>query len=309
MNNDYLLEKLEKIIIENSDEPISETEAEKKAIELFDSIMAEQSRKWDFDDRLNEKSCKTSEDFFQLANMQDSMELKLKYARKSLKLDPNNLEAEAMVAICKSKNMIDYLSRLEKVITHGEEILKEVHGITKEDVGAYWGILETRPYMRTRLMHVKGLINACMYRRAVAELEELLNLCISDNVGARFILMNMYCTLEELDAAEKLYKEFPEAEVHMLLPLSLLYFKFGDFRSAKKYLKMLCKSNSSTEEFLEIVCEKDEEQLFLYEDSMSYQIGSMEELMAAFYVNEELYISNTSFIEWALDAIGKLVKK
>lgn len=72
---------------------------------------------------------------------------------------------------------------------------------------------------------------------------------------------------------------------------------------------MLCKSNSSTKEFLEIVFEEDEEQFFLYEDSMSYQIGSMEELMAAFYVNEDLYISNTSFIEWALDTIGKLVKK
>ena len=67
-------------------------------------------------------------------------------------------------------------------------------GYFKEDVGAFWEILETRPYMRVCYTYFDALISCGMMHRAIDEGQRLLELCENDNLGVRYQLMHLYAT-------------------------------------------------------------------------------------------------------------------
>lgn len=74
----------------------------------------------------------------------------------------------------------------------------------KEDVGHFWGLLETRPYMRARA----GLA-ACLWelgerKEAVSHYRDLLRLNPNDNQGVRYTLLGCLLTLRQDDEAREL---------------------------------------------------------------------------------------------------------
>lgn len=97
-------------------------------------------------------------------------------------------------------------------MARAKEILEE-DNYFEEDVGSFWGIMETRPYMRERQTMTLCLIELGRYSQA------------------------LYCVLEKFDEGEILYKKYKDNAVHMLLPLAVLYFKKGDYVKAKRYIK------------------------------------------------------------------------
>ena len=102
---------------------------------------------------VTEKTAKTSDDFMELAESaadEGDDNSAVRFARKALKLDPDNLDAERILAQLGSTSLEDHLKKLERAIRRGEEVM-EKHGLKDDDnIGNYWGILETRPYMRLR---------------------------------------------------------------------------------------------------------------------------------------------------------------
>ncbi|HHW94663.1 MAG TPA: hypothetical protein GX736_01885 [Mogibacterium sp.] len=114
------------------------------------------------------------------------------YAKKALKLDPYLLDAESIIAHEKSDNPEDLRKKLKQIIKKGEKQLLE-KGISPEnDEGSYYGLLETRPYMRVRKEYLEILILQGKFRLAIIEAEELLKLNDNDNLGIRYILMALY---------------------------------------------------------------------------------------------------------------------
>ena len=77
----------------------------------------------------------------------------------------------------------------------------------------------------------------------IKECEEILNLCESDNVGIRYTLIGLYCTLEKFEECEKLYKKFKEYSAFMFFPMAIMYFKKGDYKKSKKFLKDVQEAN------------------------------------------------------------------
>lgn len=68
----------------------------------------------------------------------------------------------------------------------------------EEYAGHFWGILETRDYMRARFAHVEGLMKVKDYAAIDAALDHLLDmlrLCRSDNVGVRDLVPAMFLRL------------------------------------------------------------------------------------------------------------------
>lgn len=118
---------------------------------------------------------------------------------------------------------IKRLKKYEGVVARAKEIL-EKDNYFEEDVGSFWGIMETRPYMRARQDMTLCLIELGRYSQAIIECEDMLRLCENDNTGVRYILMGLYCVLEKFDEGEILYKKYKDNAVHMLLPLAVLYF-------------------------------------------------------------------------------------
>lgn len=77
----------------------------------------------------------------------------------------------------------------------------------KEDVGHFWGLLETRPYMRARA----GLA-ACLWelgerQEAVTHYRDLLRLNPNDNQGVRYTLLGWLLAMERDDEAGKLLEQ------------------------------------------------------------------------------------------------------
>jgi tetratricopeptide (TPR) repeat protein len=87
----------------------------------------------------------------------------------------------------------------------------------KEDVGHFWGILETRPYMRARMGLAQCLWVLGERRQAIEHYSDMLRLNPNDNQGVRWLLVN--CLLEEgLDeSAGRLLAQYEEDSSAMWL--------------------------------------------------------------------------------------------
>lgn len=68
----------------------------------------------------------------------------------------------------------------------------------ENSVGHFWGILETRDYMRARFAHVEALLKINTFeavRTALQHLEDMLRLCRGDNMGVRSLMPSLYIRL------------------------------------------------------------------------------------------------------------------
>lgn len=162
--------------------------------------------------------------------------------KKALEVYPDNIDAQTFLANME-ENPINRLKKLDWAIENARKILEKEGYFEEDSIGAFWGILETRPYMRARNFRVETLMFLGRYHEAIKECEELLKLCESDNLGIRYKLIGLYCYFEEFDKCEKIFKKYDEESAFMLLPISIMYYKKGDYKKAEKMIKRLDEAN------------------------------------------------------------------
>lgn len=250
----------------------------------------------EYNDSLDNDQSLDSYDYLQMAQTADTDEEVIKYARKALKLNPYCLDAELVIAHAKSETIDDFKKNLEKVIQKGEKQLIERNISMEEDAGYFYGILETRPYMRVRKAYLEILLEMGQFGRAVNEAEELLRLCDSDNLGVRYTLMALYSYFEQEEKALALYQKYKEDTAFMLLPLIALYYKMDQTRKMRTYLSKLKNKNPNIREALEIIMSGDEEELSEYEYMDMYRPFSVEEAILAVLEAPYLYLSMHHFL-------------
>ncbi len=122
-----------------------------------------------------------------------------KLIKKALELDPNNAEAYNYSASIE-KNIDKAIILYKKAIKAGEKTLGKK--FFKEEKGYFWGMLETRPYMRAKA----GLAD-CLYAKnevdKVIEIyEEMLELNPYDNQGVRYLLSTLLLGKDDLTKFE-----------------------------------------------------------------------------------------------------------
>ena len=245
-------------------------------------------------------NAETSDDYLELAENARSEKEALQYAQTALELEPDNLDAERIVATAGVKDPLTVLDNLHRAVIHGTEVMKSEGFMTKEYIGDFWGVVETRPYMRLRHEFVETLIEAGMFRKAAAECEDMIRLCENDNLGVRYTLMHLYAYLEDERAALRLYKKYDgHEETQMLLPLSILYFKLYEMDKAKDYLVRLSKANKDTKKFFRAV---RQDKIDEYADEMQpfgYRPFTIEELIMEVTENEFLFSAVPGYFWWA----------
>ncbi len=140
---------------------------------------------------------------------------------------------------------------IKKMKLLGDGLETEKNRLTKEkyfdkkNIGHFYGIFETRPYIRGLVVKAEYLLEEGKLRQAESICREVLRLNENDNMGARYLLMAIFATLEEENDMLKLYKKYPEETLEMLFPLFALYYKIGNDNKAKEYLNRVNKCNSN----------------------------------------------------------------
>jgi len=203
----------------------------------------------------------------------DSEEEKIEYAKQALKIYPDNIDAACFIANFE-KNPVVKLSKFETIIEKASGKLKREGYFNKDKIGEFWGLIETRPYMRARNRKVLLLIELGRYTCAIKECEELLKLCESDNLGIRYHLIGLYCLLEKFNECKNLREQFnEESSTQLKFPMAIMYYKLGDYKKAKEILKQINEENPHIFELL-----KDNVYLTKnLEDVHYYSPGSIEE--------------------------------
>ncbi|NLY71351.1 MAG: hypothetical protein GX076_06705 [Clostridiales bacterium] len=246
-------------------------------------------------------------DYLDMAYDADTVEEALKYARKALRLDNNCLDADILIADLTASDDEDLKAKYERLIRKGEKYLNSENLFNEENIGQFWSILETRPYMRLKYSYIKILIMLGKMKKAVKECEDLLRLSKNDNLGVRYILICLYAFFEDEANALRIYKEYgKELSAHMLLPLIALYYKLDDYKKAEKYLKKLDETNSELRDVFgetEFLISKSKMEEIV--ESGAYRPCSKEDIIIAFAENLFLYESVKGFPAW----IGKTLYK
>lgn len=298
-----IYEELEKFLNENGNEKENHEELINTFIKKYNKNIAKQS------DILTEKTAKTSDDFLELAQeiIFDDEDLALKYAKKALSLNKENLDAELMIAQISAINHIDMVQKLKKILTHAEEIMMKKGYMTEEHIGDFWLLWETRPFMRIKNSYINALVEASMMKSAIFECEDMLRLCQSDNLGIRYKLMALYTYFEDEENAIKLYEKFDSSdENQFLLSLSILYFKKGDFAKSTDFLRKLQKTNKDTKKFFKNVYNNGLFEYIEIAESSMYSPYSEDELALLLTTNSFLYIE--AYIDWAHKTLNQKLK-
>ena len=279
--------------------PISQKQHE----EAFDRFMDERGM-----DSLMQEALEDMDEDLQRAYDAESKAETLKYAKRSLKNNPRNVEAETLIAQCQAKSEDDLQKKYLKILEKEEKNLKNDGIWEDESIGDFWLIAETRPYMRLYNSYVDSLIMTRKFRKAATESEKMLQLCENDNLGIRYRLMHIYAYLEEETAAQRLYRQYEEENCTMfLLPLAVLYYKLDDLKTAAGYLKQLFQVNPECKIFFalqDVEPEKIEEAINASMDKLAetggYKPGSLEEFLVITQEEQYLYESEASFWIWAM---------
>jgi len=118
--------------------------------------------------------------------------------------------------------------------------------IFEKECGYFWGIVETRPYMRARAGLAECLWFLGEYEKAIKHFTEMLHLNPNDNQGIRYLLIN--CLLEKgynKDAKKLLHQFEGDISTTWLYSRALLIFRKERVNSkANKLLRKALNYNS-----------------------------------------------------------------
>ncbi|MEX0915000.1 MAG: hypothetical protein WD397_12575 [Wenzhouxiangellaceae bacterium] len=131
---------------------------------------------------------------------------RVRKAKRALEIWPDCADAWVQLA----KNMAESLEEAHELYTAGVKAGERALGeqAFTDDVGHFWGILETRPYMRARIGLARTLKAMGQIDEAVGHLRDMLCLNPDDNQGNRYDLLHLLVEHERDDEAAELLSEY-----------------------------------------------------------------------------------------------------
>ena len=152
--------------------------------------------------------------------------------------------------------------------------------------------------MRTKHSYMLTIMELGRFTEAIKQGEELLELCESDNLGIRYLMIGLYTILEKFEKAEELYNEFSEISTFMLFPLSIMYYKEGNYRKCKKVIKEMQESNEHLLNYLTGRKKFTKSKIEDIEINPTYSWGSEAEAYLVVKDNKYLLETVPAFIEF-----------
>lgn len=166
----------------------------------------------------------------------DGRRKRVALARKALAISADCADAYLLLAQEAAPTEAEALALLTQGVAAGERALGPA--AFEEDAGHFWGLIETRPYMRTRQALALALWAAGRREEAVGHAAELLRLNPGDNQGIRYVLINWRLTLgQDVEVAALLKRYQSAGDAQWTWPATLAAFRrSGDGPAARKAL-------------------------------------------------------------------------
>jgi tetratricopeptide (TPR) repeat protein len=220
-------------------------------------------------------------------------------AKQALGISELCADAWLMLAEDEAKGVIEKRAVLEKAVAAGDEAVRRVLGedAFEEEEGNFWGILETRPYMRARAALAECLWEMGDRDEAVAHWRDMLRLCPNDNMGIRHVLAPKLLHLTLFEATRELLHEYEEPDfAEWGYTDALLKFKQGGATSgATKALTAAIKKNPHVPAYL--LGEKH----LPNQTPPHYALGSKDEAILYVLSSLETWTSTKGALTWLSD--------
>jgi tetratricopeptide (TPR) repeat protein len=174
----------------------------------------------------------------------------VKLSEKALSICADCADAYVFLAYYREKTSAAKIAMFEQGVKAGLRAIPAFR--FKEDVGHFWGIIETRPYMRALYGLAYELEKTGRIDEAIVHYKELLRLNPRDSQGARYLLIPLYIALEKPKKAMALINQYqedvgPEITYNRTL---LLFKQDGDCEKANEALAEAVRSNRHVIPFL-----------------------------------------------------------
>ncbi len=170
-------------------------------------------------------------------------------AMQAMTVDPDCVDAMHLVATLGSSSLESEINMLSEAVKSGERRLGRKY--FKEHRGHFWGMLETRPYMRARLSLANALKENGRVSEAITHCEALLELNPNDNQGVRELLTAWYLEIDKLEGARDILRRYPNDMLAGLAWARVLErFLSGDVEGAARELARARARNQYVEDYL-----------------------------------------------------------
>ena len=223
-------------------------------------------------------------------------------ARRALEISPDCADAYVLLAE-RAVTVQEARGLYEQGVQAGERALGAQ--AFAEDAGNFWGILETRPYMRAREGLAQTLWLTGERPQAIAHCRELLRLNPDDNQGIRYQLMNFLLMAGSPADVEQLLAQYEDDSSATWLYSRALhaFLKEGSGRTSNRLLRDAMKYNPHVPQFLLGLKEPS--------DPSPAFMGFGDEAEATDYVSGALamWLSYPDALAWLSEQAGKQGKR
>ena len=155
---------------------------------------------------------------------------RIQLVKQALAEDPTHVEANILLA--ESTRSVD--RRIELFRGAMETAERNLGSIIEEEVGHFWGIADTRPFMRACHGLADALDEAGQTSEAIEQYLEMLRLNPNDNQGVRYEVIPLMITHNREDEAVELLKRYSEETAQWHYTNSLAAFRRGGRSTTSK---------------------------------------------------------------------------
>lgn len=222
-------------------------------------------------------------------------------ARQALELWPQCADAYEVLA-----DEAPDLARSRALLEKGIEVAREELGPEpfEKDVGKFWGIYRTRPYMRVRSALAQCLWASGDRELAVRHLKEMLRLNPDDNQGLRYVLIGWYAELGNDAGMARLLVRYDEPNAVIAWARTLLQFRnWGDSDQSRTALVDAMKANPEVPVFM---VDPDAIPLDL---GWTVSPGSKEEAAEVMLSLGRAWLRTPGAVEWLVQTIKDLGRR
>jgi tetratricopeptide (TPR) repeat protein len=171
-------------------------------------------------------------------------------ARQALEICPDCADAYVLLAEETARTPREALALYRKGMEAGGRVLGAE--FFEENAGHFWGIVETRPYMRARAGLALALWETGERDAAIEHAQEMLRLNPGDNQGVRYPLMLWLLETEQNKDLTALFEKYhDDATADGLYPQVLFAFRlYGDGSATRTLLKEAMEWNPHVPDYL-----------------------------------------------------------
>jgi tetratricopeptide (TPR) repeat protein len=217
---------------------------------------------------------------------------RVKLTEEALEISPDCADAYVLLAEETARSPEAALKLYEQGMQAGERALGPE--AFQEAVGHFWGLFETRPYMRARAGVAECLWATGKFEEAIFHYREMLRLNPGDNQGNRYMLARLLLKQGKNEELGQLLDQYDEeGSAEWLYTRALwLYRRDGDSRKATKALKEAFEQNPFVPLYLSGLKETPRR----LPEYMGF--GDENEAIHYFVENVEAWLDTPGALEW-----------